>query len=326
MAGTFVISLDFELMWGVRDRRTVGDYGDAIIGVRRAIPEMLALFEAAGIRATWATVGLLFARNRDEMFDYAPKLLPTYRCARLSPYGDIRGSIGADEASDPYHYGASLIRRIMASEGQEIATHTFSHYYCLEDGQTLEQFTADIDAAIAIARNWGVTLESIVFPRNQSMAACVAVCRDRGIVNWRGNPTSFLYRARARQEEHLPMRLMRLADSILPVSPSRLSHAFPTADAEAINVPASRFLRPYSTAAMSNLQARRIMDEMTAAARMNEIYHLWWHPHNFGRATDQNMATLRRILAHFEGLRERFGMRSANMRDVGRDVVQADTR
>src|SRR5450631_2733915 len=34
--GAFVISLDFELMWGVRDKRTIADYGRNILGVRRA--------------------------------------------------------------------------------------------------------------------------------------------------------------------------------------------------------------------------------------------------------------------------------------------------
>ena len=67
MTSSFIISLDFELMWGVRDHRGLADYGDAVLGVRRAIPEILARFEAAGIRATWATVGLLFARTREEI-------------------------------------------------------------------------------------------------------------------------------------------------------------------------------------------------------------------------------------------------------------------
>jgi hypothetical protein len=32
--GKFVISLDFELMWGVRDTQ-IEKYGDAIIGMKR---------------------------------------------------------------------------------------------------------------------------------------------------------------------------------------------------------------------------------------------------------------------------------------------------
>ena len=83
MSGRLVFSLDFELMWGVRDHRTVDDYGDAVLGVRQALPRLLKLFDAYGVSATWATVGLLFARNRQEMLEYFPANRPSYRKAKL---------------------------------------------------------------------------------------------------------------------------------------------------------------------------------------------------------------------------------------------------
>jgi hypothetical protein len=43
-SGAFVLSLDFELLWGVRDKRTVADYGSNILGVRRVVPALLDLF------------------------------------------------------------------------------------------------------------------------------------------------------------------------------------------------------------------------------------------------------------------------------------------
>ena len=43
--GAFVISLDFELHWGVRDRLGSKDsYGNSLLGARKAIPRMLDLF------------------------------------------------------------------------------------------------------------------------------------------------------------------------------------------------------------------------------------------------------------------------------------------
>ena len=47
-AGNFVISLDFELMWGVRDHATRESYGRNVLGGRQAIPAMLDLFPQAG--------------------------------------------------------------------------------------------------------------------------------------------------------------------------------------------------------------------------------------------------------------------------------------
>ena len=66
-SGRFIISLDYELMWGVRDHHTKESYGAAVLGARNAIPRMLAMFEKYNVQATWATVGLLFCETKDEM-------------------------------------------------------------------------------------------------------------------------------------------------------------------------------------------------------------------------------------------------------------------
>src|SRR5712664_2613383 len=58
--GAFVISLDFELLWGVRDTRTIADHGSDILGVREVIPALLDLFAERNIACSRATVGLLF--------------------------------------------------------------------------------------------------------------------------------------------------------------------------------------------------------------------------------------------------------------------------
>ena len=42
--GSFVVSLDLELMWGVRDVTTKEEYGNSIIGVREVLPKMLDIF------------------------------------------------------------------------------------------------------------------------------------------------------------------------------------------------------------------------------------------------------------------------------------------
>ena len=85
-----------------------------------------------------------------------------------------------------------------------------------------------------------------------------------------------------------------------------------------INIPASRFLRPYMKplAIIDNLRVRRIAKGMTHAAKHNHIFHLWWHPHNFGSDIDKNLAGLNKILTHFKYLQKTYGMRSLNMIEV----------
>jgi peptidoglycan/xylan/chitin deacetylase (PgdA/CDA1 family) len=314
MNGRLVISLDFELMWGVRDHRTTADYGDAVLGVRKALPALLALFRSHGVRATWATVGLLFARNRQEMLEHSPSLQPAYRHAALSPYGSIRSDIGADEAADPWHYGRSLVDQVLEADGQELATHTYSHYYCLEEGQSVEAFDADLQAAIGIMGTAGVRPSSIVFPRNQMTDAHVQACARRGIGVFRGNPESYAYRARAQEDNSPLVRGLRLLDASFPLT-GRHSYASPARQGACTDVRASRFFRPYAPrmGRLNDLHVRRIVNEMTAAAQAGEVYHLWCHPHNFGRHTEVQLGRLGEILLAYRRLADGLGMRSQTM-------------
>jgi hypothetical protein len=317
MTGSLVISLDFELMWGVRDRRSVRDYGDAVLGGRQAIPLMLDRFQAAGIRATWATVGLLFAKTRTEMLDYAPRVRPAYYNSALSPYPDIENKlIGENEADDPLHFGASLIDRIVQVPGQEIATHTYSHFYCLEPGATLVAFADDMESTIAIAHQEGHRLQSIVFPRNQSARQFIAQSRAAGLSVYRGEAAGWLYRPRADLDTTKLFRLARFLDGALPIGPRQV--VWPVQCGGSQNVPASRFLRPWTKklAPYHELHMRRIESEMRTAARRGGCYHLWWHPHNFGRNMERNLAQLDRVISCFEHCRYEFGMVSRTMQDL----------
>jgi peptidoglycan/xylan/chitin deacetylase (PgdA/CDA1 family) len=309
--GIFTISLDFELYWGVRDKRALESYRANLLGVRQAAPRLLDAFTAAGARATWATVGFLVFDDKEELLAHLPAELPTYRNAALSPYPSLE-QVGPNEKVDPCHFARSLVRQIAACEGQEVGSHTFSHYYCLEDGQTDSQFRADLDAAKAAARLLGLELKSLVFPRNQFNAHYLGICREAGFTAFRGNPSSWIYRGQKDEEEGLAKRGARLADSYLPISgmnSHRLLAGEPT------DVPASRFLRPASRrlAALDSLRLERITGEMTHAARRGLLFHLWWHPHNFGAATEENLAFLGRILDHYRRLAGEYGMVARTM-------------
>lgn len=315
MSGAFVISLDFELHWGVRDHTTVDRYRENLLGVREAIPAMLALFERRSIAATWATVGFLFAETKKELERHFPRMLPTYDDAKLSPYGAM-AEVGEDEAHDPFHFAPTLLRQIAKTPRQEIATHTFSHFYCLERGQTAEQFDADLEAAASIGRAFGEdTMKSIVFPRNQNNDAYASVMRRRGIRAYRSNGPHWAYRAEARETP--ARRAFRLVDAYLPASGSRAvtRPAAREREDELVDVPASAFLRPYDPRLrhLDAVRFRRLAFAMTRAAETGRLFHLWWHPHNFGRHPRESLAFLDRLLLHYEALQRRHGMESLMM-------------
>jgi hypothetical protein len=312
--GTFIISLDFELHWGIRDVKTVEQYRENLIGVRRAVPAILATFAEYDIHATWATVGFLFFNRRDELLHALPTERPRYDDARLSPYAEI-ATIGQDEKDDPFHFARSLLEQIRSSPAQEIGTHTFSHYYPLEPTQCVAAFRADLQAARAAAADFDVDLKSIVFPRNQYDDDHLRICAEVGLKAFRGNPQTWLYRPRILAHETRWLRAVRLIDSYCNLSSHNCYSLTETAGDFPMNLPASRFLRPYAAKVppVQALHERRIQDDLTYAAQQGLAYHLWWHPHNFGAHLEENIGMLRRILDHFQGLRQRYAMQSRNM-------------
>lgn len=311
MNGQFVISLDFELLWGVRDHADRNNYGKNVVGARDAVPMMLELFAMNEIRATWATVGFLFCENKDELLASFPSELPAYSNPRLSNFSYI-DEIGNDERSDPYYYAPSLISAIQQTPGQEVGTHTLSHYYCLEDGQNNSAFEADIVAAKKLAAARGIDLRSIVFPRNQFAAEHLEICDKHGITRYRGNPRPWAYQAAKVAEQTSVRRAFRLLDAY---SGALGSHAFEGETGQPKDVPASRFLRPNvgRLAPLHPLHIATVKRGMTTAARERKGYHLWWHPHNFGHNLSANIHSLSQIIAHFVMLRDTFGMQSTTM-------------
>jgi len=316
--GYFIISLDFELMWGVRDKRNIDNYGDAILGGRTAIDKMLSLFEKYRIAATFAIVGFLFNTDKKGIMSL-PELKPSYTDENLNPYsGYLANKVGEYEAQDPYHYAGSLIEKIRDTGRHEIATHTYSHYYCLEKGQTVKQFDADIKFAKEKARKYGIDIRTIVFPRNQHSQIALSCCAKNGISAYRGNEKSWLYKSSRNKEQGIIRRLLRLIDSYLNISGY---HCYSVEEVKAsfpYNIPSSRFLRPYNQKlkGLEKLKIRRIKNAMTYAAKNNKIYHLWWHPHNFGRNQDKNIKMLEGILMHHESLRKRYNFQSKTMSNL----------
>ena len=87
--GIFTISLDFELYWGIRDKKTIDQYGDNILGVWQVVPKLLELFSHYQVHATWATVGAMMSKNKEEFLQFLPEKKPNYQDKNLSPYFDF---------------------------------------------------------------------------------------------------------------------------------------------------------------------------------------------------------------------------------------------
>lgn len=319
--GTFIISLDFELMWGVFDSRTAENYGKNIEQVHKIVPALLDLFNKYNVVGTFATVGFLFNRNLEELRANYPNHLPSYRKMELSAYNGYIDQLNRD--SEIIHFCPELIELLKSNDRHEIASHTYGHYYCLEEGQNIEQFNADLEMAKNMAGKWGIELKSLVFPRNQTNMNYLQACKEHGIYAYRGTEKSYLYRAKNREDESLFRRALRLMDAYLNISGH---HTYDLMEVELkpiVNLPASRFFRAYSEKLFlfEKLKLRRIKKSMSKAARLSQVYHLWWHPHNFSTHFEENMQQLEDILRHYTALNNRYNFKSKTMIQAAKDAA-----
>ena len=314
-AGIFTISLDFELYWGLLDKVKLEEVRSHLSEVENVVERMLAMFERYSVHVTWATVGFMFARDIDELKKFIPENKPAYVNQNLNPYIYLAQKQDLEER---FHFAPHLIERIKATSGQEIGSHTFCHYYCLERGQTKESFYSDIEAAVKLARLREVKLSSLVFPRNQFNKDYLSVLQENNVLCFRGNVKGWLYKAASTESGSYVRRIIRFIDSYVNLSDQNCYKLDDLSALQPFNIPASRFLRPVipRLRVLEGVKMRRIKKSLLYAAKNKLLFHLWWHPHNFAANTDENIAHLEQILKYYTKLRDAYGMQSLNMEEV----------
>lgn len=321
LPGAFMLSMDFELYWGVLHNRSLDDYRGRLLGGRKAIPKMLALAERYGVHATWATVGFLFLNDLEDFERFRPAMEPSYSDRRYSPYDFVDRL----EGRIPHEllFARELVKQVAATPGQEIATHTYSHFDCQAEGVSMAEFDADIAVACEVGRELGTEIRSIVFPRNQFCPAHLEVIRDHGIRAFRGNPDHWAYNFSGGAHAESRCRRFRMLDAHIDLSGPLTSEWTGRGAEPPLDLPASWFLRPGRPgfATLRMLRLRRIKRAMDQAARTGTVFHLWAHPHNFGGDVEESTWFLEEIFKHYVHLREREGMRSLSMGEASDEAL-----
>lgn len=316
--GSFVISLDFELMWGILDRSDPMDYKDNVLGAWDVIPKMLRLFEKHHIHATWGVVGMIANKSIEECVIAPPKRFPDYADKNLSSYSHLDELKGCDTR---YIFAPELIKKIADTKYQEIGSHTYSHYYCSEEGQSGKAFQCDLAKAREALKPYKENVKSLILPRNQINKEYMEVIRTEGFVNYRGHETMWIYEpCGVKKSKGIIRRILRLADHYICLSGHNCYGYDEIKDDNGLNnIKSSRFFRPYSKVLsfLEPLRMHRIKSQMKYAATHHMVFHMWWHPHNFGVNKKENFRNLVEIINYFELLREKYGMKSLNMGEVG---------
>lgn len=312
--GNFIISLDFELFWGVLDKFSIDEYGENVLNVYEVIPRILKLFKKYEIHATWAIVGLILL-DKEEFFENNFLKDIKYKNKKLSAYNHMEVIKNNDSK---LFFAKNLVEKIKKVKFQEIGTHTLSHYFVSEEGQTKEDFNYEIKKILEINNLKGNKIKTIIFPKNQTNENYEDILLKYGIEYYRGNEKNIFYSRGKKEKELLIIRIFRLLDSYLNLGGYYTYKIEEIKEEKLFNIRASRFLRPYSKKFyfLEYLKKRRIKKQMEYAAKHNEIFHLWWHPHNFGKNIEENMLFLEEILKFYKKLNIEYDFRSSTMAEV----------
>ena len=296
----FTLSLDFELRWGTLELPK--KYDENILGARKAVPLMLKLFEKYKVEAIWATVGLLFCKDYDDYEKFMPDTVPKYKNSKLNAF---YFKPGKNEKEDKLHYANSLIKLIKETPGQEIASHSYSHFVADDPFQTKKNFDDDCKASKKIAKElFNIDLKTYVFAKNRINQNYFSTLHKYGFTRIRvpsnGHDSS----------KKILHRIIRTINVFFPIiSVFDKSKVYEYENLTFIY--ANKFLRPAFKSNLLNLfMIKKIKKEMTYAAKNNLDYHLWWHPHNFGKNINKNLSNLEQILLHYNRLKQKYNFQS----------------
>jgi len=177
----FVFSLDLELIWGAinppvyRLLTLLKKAGG--VKLRACIHFLLDLFEKYKVSVTWAVVGHLFL---DYLLEHKVQGFNMHYNNCLSSNNLVIRLLKKDPL---LFYGKDIVDEIMSSHiSHEIGYHSFSHP--VFTSITREAAEMEIKMGVELAKKFGLTLNSFVFPKNE--IAHVDLLKKYGFKIYRG--------------------------------------------------------------------------------------------------------------------------------------------
>jgi len=300
--GTFVFSLDYELYWGVWDSQD-HNYIEQLSRVNtEVIPRLLALTQKYNIRLTFATVGSLMCKNFVEWQELIQ--IKKYQLSYINEGLNILKNTNLQSQKPDVLFAHDLVLTISKEKMHEIASHTFGHIYCNEVGLKIEECSKDFNLFKRKYQGlFGSQPFSIVFPRNQYNTKVLELSKDFGVRVYRGNEPTWIYRTSDRKTYRNKFkRVLRFFDTYLNIAGNNTP--IPSIDWDLINIPSSRFFRPFNEklALLESIKLRRIFNQMAHAAKVDGVFHLWCHPHNLIQHQDVVFAQLEEIFKRADKL------------------------
>ncbi|WP_135825946.1 polysaccharide deacetylase family protein [Halorussus ruber] len=300
--GSVVLSLDAELAWGFHDHEKLPE--DRVETARESWLRLLDMFDDFEVPATWAVVGHLLLDSCDG--EHAGH--PTHD-------GWFDRDPGTWEGRDETWYGSKLIDAIEAADADhEVGSHTFSH---VEMGHTTREVaSAEIRECVELAEERGLSVDSVVFPRNY--VGHRDVLAAYGVKSYRGNRPRRWY-----DRGPLGSATKLLGWPTGAVSPPLVTPA--EDEYGLVNIPASLYL--FSFEGRFRSAAERVGEDpivrmakrgIDRASTRNGVFHMWLHPNNL--TEERDFQRLEAILEHVAEVRETTPLTVETMESIATDI------
>lgn len=303
--GVFTLSLDTELAWGTFDVGRIEKFEEAYRRTPGIIHELCTLFDKYQISATWALVSHLLV---DCEGDHRGQTSPTFEWID-DWFGELPCSRGFDRE---LWYAPWLVNRLRSCDvEQEIGLHGATHMPLGAQGCSKQNADKELETAIKTLGEYGVDPESFVFPRNDIGHLDILV--KHGIRVYRGVDARWYEQSPTPDAVKPPLRFVDEATRRPPPVVEPVLHD------GIVEIPGSQVFRPtqggwkYTTAQSS---IARAVNGLQRAAQRGGVFHLWFHPFNFGHAPDKDLKRLEHVLESAYELSERGEIECRPMREV----------
>jgi len=273
--GKFVISIDFELAWGgIFDETILHKNLELYKQTRKAIYEIIDLFEKHKISATWAFVGHLMLESCEKINNVKhPDIVrPNYSwfnkdwfhhdpCTRK----DINSIWYADD----------VLKKVMSCKVmQEIASHSFSHILFGEEGCSKECAESDIRKCVEVASTYDINLSSFVFPCHSE--GHKDILKKYGFNIYRG----YSYDRYSKIKNKKIKRVALIIDKIFAVTPKTSNLEMD--EYGLYYIPGNLSYYKYNgwkhTLTRKSL-VKQVKKGIDLAVQRGEIFHFWFHPY-----------------------------------------------
>ncbi|GAA0423588.1 polysaccharide deacetylase family protein [Cocleimonas flava] len=313
----FIISFDYELLWGLYGRKNYGYIQSNVTNSNLVADKILDIHDEFSFPATWAIVGLAAdKKNRSENLSFFFDNI--FKNSEIENKGIFKKLSSNTKLS---YYG-DIIDKIIATEDQELASHTYFHIF-LDDYKTDSiPVKTDFEKFSELSQSLDKNVVSMIMPKNVYEARYAKSISDSGIKCVRINPNNFLYSGFAYKKPNKVIRLLRALDYYLPVNEiiDLLPQSRSTSGSESDLLhftEATLFLRGSTKNEIINWIAYfRFIFAVRYRIFRKEDIHIWTHPHNFGKDIKQSLRWYKKMIMYAKKLEKKGLINTKSMKDL----------